>query len=297
MSATTADEEYILQWNDHKYNFFSLAADDLFRSEELTDVTVCCGDQLFDAHKLILSVCSPYFRTMLGRAKNQHPIVFLKDVKACDFERLLHFMYYGEVRIPNNDLESLIQTAKSLKIKGLASQANDAFLTDPCKLQDQPENYSVNNNRRSASPSPPPPQPQPAPLPPATKSASKKEQNPTPPKKRRISASALNHDSSIVVNDENAHAKPKRDDSKEDYVKRKALTPPASSDKDSPPTALLPRPPSSTSSITDRITSRHHVGRHVDSLGSRSRGNTTTCYYFFFLNVALPFGGILFSFP
>ena len=76
------DEEYILQWNDHKYNFFSLAADDVFRSEEMTDVTVVCGDRLFDAHKLILSVCSPLFRSMISRCssrfQNQHPVVFLK---------------------------------------------------------------------------------------------------------------------------------------------------------------------------------------------------------------------------
>ena len=82
ISAFSLDEEYILQWNDHKYNFFSLAADDVFRSEEMTDITVCCGDQMFDAHKLILSVCSPLFRSMISRCvsrlNNQHPIIFLK---------------------------------------------------------------------------------------------------------------------------------------------------------------------------------------------------------------------------
>ena len=31
-------------------------------------------------------------------------------------------MYYGEVRIPNNELEPLIRTATSLKIKGLSTQ-------------------------------------------------------------------------------------------------------------------------------------------------------------------------------
>ena len=82
ISAFSLEEEYILQWNDHKYNFFSLAADDVFRSEEMTDITVCCGDQMFDAHKLILSVCSPLFRSMISRCvsrlNNQHPIIFLK---------------------------------------------------------------------------------------------------------------------------------------------------------------------------------------------------------------------------
>ena len=45
----------------------------------------------------------------------------LQDVRPCDFERLMHFMYYGQVRIPNGDLESLIVTAKSLRIKGLSA--------------------------------------------------------------------------------------------------------------------------------------------------------------------------------
>ena len=45
----------------------------------------------------------------------------LQDVRPYDFERLMHFMYYGQVRIPNGDLESLIVTAKSLRIKGLSA--------------------------------------------------------------------------------------------------------------------------------------------------------------------------------
>ena len=63
------EEEYILKWTDHKVNFFSLAAADLFNDEDLTDVTICCGEKLFDAHKLILSVCSPYFKSMLTHKK------------------------------------------------------------------------------------------------------------------------------------------------------------------------------------------------------------------------------------
>ena len=39
------EEEYILKWTDHKVNFFSLAAADLFNDEDLTDVTFCCGEK------------------------------------------------------------------------------------------------------------------------------------------------------------------------------------------------------------------------------------------------------------
>ena len=51
-SASTADnlEEYILRWNDHGVSFFKLA-EDLLQQELLTDVTIWCGDQVFDAHR------------------------------------------------------------------------------------------------------------------------------------------------------------------------------------------------------------------------------------------------------
>ena len=67
----------ILKWTDHKVNFFSLAAADLFNEEDLTDVTICCGEKLFDAHKLILSACSPYFKSMLTHKKKLNKVKVL----------------------------------------------------------------------------------------------------------------------------------------------------------------------------------------------------------------------------
>ncbi len=76
------DEEYLLKWKDYQSNFFSLA-EELFLSESLTDVTLCCRDQAYEAHRLILSVCSPYFRGVFARAagmahKGVPVVVFLK---------------------------------------------------------------------------------------------------------------------------------------------------------------------------------------------------------------------------
>jgi len=65
INTTTANmeegEEYLLKWKDYQSNFFALAAE-LFSTEHFTDVTLCAGDRMFEAHRLILSVCSPYFR-------------------------------------------------------------------------------------------------------------------------------------------------------------------------------------------------------------------------------------------
>ena len=54
-------------------------------------------------------------------SRSDQPIVFLRDVSPVHFERLLQFMYCGEVRVPNNELEDLLATATSLKVRGLAN--------------------------------------------------------------------------------------------------------------------------------------------------------------------------------
>ena len=213
------EEEYILKWTDHKVNFFSLAAADLFNDEDLTDVTICCGEKLFDAHKLILSVCSPYFKSMLTHKKklnkfamsssassssnettsspsmncshhlNQmHPIIFLKDVSPNDFERLLQFMYYGEVRVPNDDLESLILTAKSLKVKGLSASSLPSSLSQPIHTTNSNKEHIDENQIEDLSTKP---NPKSTPTPKHKETVTTKHNNHTPPKKRRISASAL----------------------------------------------------------------------------------------------------------
>lgn len=114
----------MLKWRDYQSNFFSLA-EELYLNEFLTDVTLCCKNQYFEAHRLVLSVCSPYFHSLFTQAYHshplKHPIIFLKDVKPLEMERLLQFIYYGEVKVPNSEIEAFIQAASSLNIRGLSS--------------------------------------------------------------------------------------------------------------------------------------------------------------------------------
>ena len=78
----------MLKWNDHHASFFTMV-EDLCRTEQLCDVTLACGGQVFETHKLILSVCSPFFRVMLNARPDKHPIVYLKDVNPKHLEQLL----------------------------------------------------------------------------------------------------------------------------------------------------------------------------------------------------------------
>ena len=52
-------------------------------------------------------------------------MIFVKDVEPSEMEYLMQFIYRGEVDIPSEDLERLIEIAKDLGIIGL-----DAVNTD-----------------------------------------------------------------------------------------------------------------------------------------------------------------------
>ena len=54
---------------------------ELFKSRELTDVTLVFDDQKqLEAHKIILSAWSPVFRSMFANNSHPHPIIFMKGM-------------------------------------------------------------------------------------------------------------------------------------------------------------------------------------------------------------------------
>merc|ERR1719412_257035 len=122
---TESDEpdDLMLRWEDHHKSFFELA-EDLCHQEQFIDVTISCGEHNFPAHKLILSVCSPYFKNLFLRNPCKHPIVVLKDVHFKYMKLLLIFMYRGEVAVPQEDLPGLLKGARSLQVRGQAEMCS-----------------------------------------------------------------------------------------------------------------------------------------------------------------------------
>ena len=58
-------DEFLLKWNDHHNSFFNIMQE-LCANEVLTDVTLACGGRVFETHKIMLCVCSAFFR-QVGR--------------------------------------------------------------------------------------------------------------------------------------------------------------------------------------------------------------------------------------
>ena len=62
-------------------------------------MTISADDETFEAHKLILSACSPYFRSLLNRSPCRHPVIYLNDVSADHVATLLKYMYVGQIAV------------------------------------------------------------------------------------------------------------------------------------------------------------------------------------------------------
>ena len=90
-------------------------------SSDFTDVTLICDDKTeIKAHKHVLSVCSPVFKNILTQ-ENNHPVIYLSDIKYCEMEPIMQFMYLGEARIEANRMNLLLSAVKSLQIREFAN--------------------------------------------------------------------------------------------------------------------------------------------------------------------------------
>jgi len=114
-----ADQQFCLRWNNFHTNITS-AFESLRDDEDFVDITLACEGRQIKAHKMVLSACSPYFRTLLRVNPCQHPIVFLKDVTFANLSSILDFMYHGEVNVSHTELATFLKTAEALRVRGLA---------------------------------------------------------------------------------------------------------------------------------------------------------------------------------
>lgn len=162
-------QQFCLRWNDFQSNMVN-SFKHLRDEKSFTDVTLgnvaqhtihfknkihlgipfflntACEGQTCKAHKMVLSACSPYFKSLLEVSfphqgiyhiinllymnvcfclflqenPSKHPIIILKDVPFAHLQAILEFMYAGEVNVAQDQLPAFLKTAERLKVKGLA---------------------------------------------------------------------------------------------------------------------------------------------------------------------------------
>ena len=118
-------EKLCLRWNDFQENTIS-AFGKLRGEKDFSDVTLACGDgQQMEAHRAILSSCSPFFKTMLLRFKHPHQVLYMRGLKSEDLVAVLDFIYYGETSVYQENLDSFLALAEEFQLKGLTERDED----------------------------------------------------------------------------------------------------------------------------------------------------------------------------
>ena len=111
----------MLQQSDFLSNYVA-SFQELRTAEELFDVTLACEDETVEAHKVVMSACSPFFRHVFSKTKQNHPFVYLKGVLYKDLVALLDYIYTGEAQVLAEDVDRFIEAAREMQIKGLTEE-------------------------------------------------------------------------------------------------------------------------------------------------------------------------------
>ncbi|XP_072382437.1 uncharacterized protein lola isoform X1 [Diabrotica undecimpunctata] len=191
------DQQFCLRWNNHQSTLVAVF-DTLLENGTLVDCTLAAEGKCLNAHKVVLSACSPYFEALLSKHFDKHPILILKDVKFQELKAMMDYMYRGEVNISQDQLGALLKAAESLQIKGLSD--NRKGETD-----------------RKPTPAPPPKSPQPTTLPKvqgltieqrAREDSREGSMSPGPRKKKRLRRKSEELDNHDASNSSESHSLP-----------------------------------------------------------------------------------------
>ena len=134
-------EKFSLKWNDFKTtvsNSFGI----LREEKDFFDVTLVSDDERqIPAHKLVLSACSDFFKSILRNNSHSHPLLYLSGIHSTNLSLILDYIYQGEVQIYQEHLDSFLEVAQKLKIEGLNTADEDTKTFDV-----KPEEYEDLDN-------------------------------------------------------------------------------------------------------------------------------------------------------
>ena len=113
-------EKFSIKWNDFLSNV-SKSFNNLRNREDFSDVTLVGDDfKQIAAHKIILSSCSMYFNNILKNFANlKHPILCLEGMSFEDIEKVMDYIYNGELKIYQDNIDRFLVVGQRLGLEGL----------------------------------------------------------------------------------------------------------------------------------------------------------------------------------
>ena len=128
-------DKFCLSWNSFRENISS-SFGQLREDKEFTDVTLACEDgRQVETHKLVLISASPFFLNLLKKNKHPHPLVYMKGIRSEDLMAMIDFLYFGEVNIYQENIDSFLAMASELQLKGLQGNSKGQ---DPVSEETKP---------------------------------------------------------------------------------------------------------------------------------------------------------------
>ncbi|XP_071575543.1 uncharacterized protein [Temnothorax nylanderi] len=112
------NQSYRFKWNNYQ-NHLSDVVRQLLKEDCMVDVTLSAAGQRIHAHRIVLCACSILFQEVLSQVTEDCPTIILSDISPQDIKSIIEFMYHGEIRVPVENISSLLEAARSLKINGL----------------------------------------------------------------------------------------------------------------------------------------------------------------------------------
>lgn len=84
----------------------------------LIDITVCIDHHKYNAHKVVLSACSDYFKAMFNTnmLEGNNNIVTLYDISAMAFHSILDYLYTSEIELTDENVQDVLEAAVYLQI-------------------------------------------------------------------------------------------------------------------------------------------------------------------------------------
>ena len=135
-----------LKWNDYNSNVSkSFTA---FRNVDyLHDVTFVTDDhQHHSAHKLVLSASSEFFKNIFEKSsKHLQLLICLDGLTSHDLSIILDFIYNGEVKIKQDNVERFLANAQRLKLNGITvDEVVTSTKVEEVKVEPALFNYEAN---------------------------------------------------------------------------------------------------------------------------------------------------------
>ena len=143
-----SDEKLCLKWNNFQ-EAVSESFGELRDDKDFTDVTLACEDQTIKAHRVILASSSPFFKKLFKTHPHAQPLIYMRGLKFNDLVAILDFIYGGEAKVFQEDLQTFLSLAEELELRGLSRDQNLMEGKEAAEQKYQMEYFAQNDQSRS----------------------------------------------------------------------------------------------------------------------------------------------------